>query len=102
MAVTWVETLPKSEVVRHGRRVHDWDAVANELRRRPGKWALVAQGVSRTYAYRIKQGLMPAFAPAGTFVTRTVGPRGPNADLFVAYVGVPGARLTAESEAPWK
>jgi hypothetical protein len=35
---------------RRGGRVHDWDAIAKELRARPGEWALVAVCTNQTTA----------------------------------------------------
>lgn len=48
-------------------RPSKWPAVALELRRHPGKWALVNTTTSSSWASHVKLGKIPAFAPAGTY-----------------------------------
>lgn len=98
--VKWIEDMPQAARVRH-RGKYDWEAVAADLRKRPGKWALVAQDVPRSHAWQIKRGLYAAFRPAEHWLVRTQGPTGSRGDLYMAYIGVPGARLSAERDAPW-
>jgi hypothetical protein len=65
-----------------------WD-IANELRAKPGCWALVHEGKHGTasgWQNRIKKGSRPAFEPAGSFeaVTNT---EAEVTKLYARYVG---------------
>lgn len=101
MSVQWVKDLPEAPDVFAGRRKYDWQAIANDLRANPAEWALVARDIPRAHAYQIKSGQKRAFRPPDHFLVRTVGPRGPRADLYMAYIGTPGARVVAEANSPW-
>jgi hypothetical protein len=63
-----------------------YSAIAAALRKRPGKWALVAEGLKTGTAgslgYRIRTGHGP-FAPVASFEARVVGA----AKLYARYVG---------------
>lgn len=96
--VEWVENMPVRERVARVQK-YDWHAVARALRERPGKWALVAKDVPRSTAAAIKRGERVAFQPPEDWLVTTSGPAGSRGDLYMAYIGAPGARLTAEKEA---
>jgi hypothetical protein len=85
MAVEWADPPP-------GRRAQseEWEAIAQELRSRPGQWAIVARGRSAETATRIKNGTLAAFRPAGTFEARTTGRKNASdqrCDIYARYVG---------------
>lgn len=72
----------------------EWQSIADQLRRRPGKWALVKSGINGGFASHIKAGRIVAFAPAGSFEAtwrQSAGPTAdkafPGGDLYVRYVG---------------
>lgn len=81
---TWAEPPP---IPRRGGRPPslEWMQIAQNLRQRPGEWALVKSAQSRSNASdvvaRINRGGIEAFAPAGTFAAtmRT------NGDLYEVY-----------------
>lgn len=49
-----------------GGSKYDHEAVVKELKKNPGKWAVVFQA-SSVYAQYIKKGKVEAYRPAGTF-----------------------------------
>src|ERR1044071_5760053 len=69
-----------------------WTEVAEELRARPGRSAVIAEGESRQFtdlAWRINHGLMRPFSPAGAFEATTRQDYG-TVTVYARYVG--GAR----------
>jgi hypothetical protein len=94
----WVDEIPRTK--QWPNQKYDWDDIAKFLRKKPGKWARVARDVPRSHAYAIRQGLKRAFQPPDEWMTRTVvDPENrtstSRADLYMAFVGAPGARLRA-------
>ena len=68
-----------------------YSATAAALRKRPGKWALVVEGLKTStagsLAYQIRKGREP-FAPAASFESRCVGAAGgTDARVYARYVG---------------
>jgi hypothetical protein len=66
-----------------------WDEVADQLRSRPGEWARVARAVSPATATAIKNGIIVAFRPPGTF-DATTGERDKaknRCDVYARFVG---------------
>ncbi len=97
MVVEWVKNMPPIErgLGARGRRIYEWEDVAQELKTKPGEWALIYEGIPRAHAGNIRAGLNPAFQPPEDFLVRTKGPRGSRADLYMCFVGAPGARTRA-------
>ena len=81
---------------------YDWEAIASALKSAPGEWAVVARDIPRSHAAQIRAGAKKAFRPADHYLVTTVGPAGSRADLYMAYIGSPGARLIAEARHPRK
>lgn len=84
----WEEPPPD---LREGRRPRDVDhqTIAEELRRRPGRWAAIAAGSVQTgLVTQIRTGIVAAYRPAGSFeaVRRTVDGR---ATVYARYLGEP-------------
>lgn len=69
----------------HKRGRTDWASVAEQLRQRPGEWALVAR-VNPAAVTHIKRGGYKAF-PAGEFEATSRNARDSKADIYVRYVG---------------
>lgn len=67
------------------RRRTDWDSVADQLKQRPGEWALIGNRHS-SVASQIKKGQYRAF-PAGEFEAICRNVRDHKADIYVRYVG---------------
>lgn len=68
----------------------EWEAIAQELRTRPGQWAMIARDKTTETATRIKNGTLVSFRPAGSFEARTVGRKNASAqrcDIYARYVG---------------
>lgn len=67
---------------------NDWIAVMQELRTRPGVWALIAEDGYTALATRIKSGKIPG-TREGEFEARTVGQRrdGTCEKIYARYVG---------------
>ena len=68
----------------------DWAAIAAELRRNPGRWALVAEGVSVGNSAGIRSGRNSAFRPIGAFevTERTVPDTNRRmVDVYMRFVG---------------
>jgi len=99
--VEFLRDLPKTKQP-PARSKYDWEAIARALKREPGEWAVVARDVPRSHAAQIRAGAKRAFRPAEHYLCTTVGPAGPRADLYMAYIGSPGARLVAEKRHPRK
>jgi hypothetical protein len=72
-------------------RGHHTEA-AKELKERPGEWAIVGvyahSGSSSAVARQLRAGLIPAYAPAGTFeaMARTIDGE---ARVYARFVGEP-------------
>lgn len=69
---------------------YDWADIAEQLRKRPGEWALVFENDKVTYANAMKQGGIRALAPDQGFEYRTTDntreyPR--TCTLWMRYVG---------------
>lgn len=74
--IRWEEPPPaRSHGARPaGRSTSRWDAVAEELRARPGRAAVIAEAGGRQLldlAWRINRGVMVPFSPRGTFKAET-------------------------------
>lgn len=78
-------------------RYTPWKAIADELRQRPGQWAIVMHDVASSNGYvvvrRLRVGDYSPFRPAGTFEARfgRTTPRDhpgkPRGDVYARYVG---------------
>lgn len=88
--IRWEDRPPVS---RERPRRMDWRLVAEQLRARPGEWAVVQEGLVDTSAIsRIQRALSPVFAPAGSFeASQRVSPQTRVPALYVRYVGEPSA-----------
>lgn len=68
------------------RKGNKWVEIADQLRARPGEWAIVDTFGNRNAASptsrRIRLGLLSAFRPAGEWESTTRG-----ADVYARYVG---------------
>lgn len=95
MDLIWVDELPEHSRPTLTNSVHNWDQVATELRKRPGEWALVARQIARSHATAIKRGERTAFQPPEDFLVTTRGRNEHLSDLYMAFVGAPGARARA-------
>lgn len=86
MNIEWVD--PGDE---KGRRRVDWQRVADQLRKHPGRWARMPGDFSHSIPGFIKTARMKAFHPPGTFeATMRGGSRDGKATrgrLYVRYVG---------------
>ncbi|RLP68389.1 hypothetical protein D9V30_10390 [Mycetocola reblochoni] len=74
----------------HGRKKHvdDWKDTADQLRNRPGEWALVATDASPSMVRHIKAGTYIGMRPAGHFDAVSRGNRGSRADeIYARYIG---------------
>lgn len=95
----WVDEMPLRRPW-PGQK-YDWDAIAAMLRTQPGRWRLVRRNIPRSHAYAIRQGKKRSFQPPEDWLTRTIidpdEHPGTNsrADLYMAFVGAPGAKLRA-------
>src|SRR3954453_23185183 len=68
MPVEWKDPPPDRAAVSA-----EGEAIAGELRSRPGEWAIVARDKAPETATRIKNGTLVSFRPAGSFEARTAG-----------------------------
>lgn len=74
---------------RPGRSVSRWDPVVEELRDRPGRWAVVAEGDGRPFldlATRISRATLVPFSPPRSFETATRQAAG-RITVYARYVG---------------
>lgn len=62
-------------------------AIAEALRGRPGRWALVMEGVASSNATNIKQGTNAAYAPAGDFEATVHKRPDGKYDIYARFVG---------------
>ncbi len=70
-------------------RDHTWNQVAEQLRARPGQWAVVEDDMpaNRTaIANHIRQGAILAFAPSGTYDATSRSKQG-RVTIYARYVG---------------
>lgn len=71
---------------------HPWKEIAEQLRARPGEWALCLKGVV-VQAHQINKGVNVSFRPKGAYRARTVqtGKKDEKGrtlvDLYIKYVG---------------
>ena len=93
--VEFVDEMPLRERGPGRTAEYDWEGIAVKLKNRPGKWARVLINVPRSHAGAIKRGEKTQFRPAEDWDVMCKGPRGSRCDLFMVYLGVPGARATA-------
>lgn len=86
MPVEWGDPPPGD------RRRTAWDEVADELRTRPGVWALVARDRSPATARSITMAMLSSFQPAGTFEARTANRNKEKnrCDIYARFVGDAG------------
>lgn len=90
MNMQWKEPPPAGT----SRNADKYMEIADELRRNPGKWAMIGR-MSAQNASNIKDGRLAAFRPRGTFeatyrnISKSeVGPD--TADIYARYVGEEG------------
>lgn len=83
MPVEWSDPPPTN------RGTAAWNQIAAELKSRPDTWALVARGVSPATSTSIRNGVITAFRPPGTFEARTANrSQAKNrCDVYARYVG---------------
>lgn len=55
------------------RRDYHWDEVAEQLRSRPGEWAVVHEDLPSSVQWSVSRGRVAAVAPALGFQSRTAG-----------------------------
>ena len=83
----WEEPPPPRTGQRLGRERIPWAVIAQELKDKPGKWAVVHEGApDPKLATRIEAGLSPWFRPAGTFEA-TQRSNGAIFTIYARYVG---------------
>lgn len=85
----WKEPVEK-KVGLYNARASEHDAIAKQLKERPGQWAVCYTDEFYQLAYRIKDGSIPAFRPAGTFEATCRGAAGKGQktkEIYVRYVG---------------
>src|SRR3546814_12304673 len=97
MTMKWLDEMPGIEHS-EGVGVHNWKAVAEALKLRPGVWALVAEQVPRSNATAIRRGERVAFRPPEDWLVVTRNRNGHRSALYMAFVGAPGARIKAMRE----
>jgi hypothetical protein len=89
--------------VRYKRGNVKWQAIAEELRKRPNEWALIAHDVNPSLVTHIRQGRLQAFTPNGTFEASGQGrnERGYTTELYARFVGeeTSGASATVSASA---
>lgn len=88
----WKEPLKKGHSP-HGR-ASEHEAIAEQLKQRPGEWALCYTDEFYSLAYKIKNGSIPQFRPAWTFeaTCQGAGSKGHKTqEIYVRYVGEVGA-----------
>lgn len=73
------------ELPPNGRTSADWADIAEQLRQRPGEWALIGRR-NTTTAFNIRAGKYRAM-PSGEFDAVCRNSRGGEADIYVRYVG---------------
>lgn len=96
MHVVFMDPPPKQTARSHRKKpdAHPWAVIAEQLRQRPGEWALCLREVA-VNANAIHSGKIKAFQPAGAFTARTVQTHKrddrarPLIDLYIKYVGEP-------------
>jgi hypothetical protein len=82
--IEWGELPPDNR----GRPDNKWAEIADELRDRPGEWALIAKGVDSTIANKIRTGRYRSM-PRGQFeaVSRNSNVANRRADIWARYIG---------------
>jgi hypothetical protein len=95
----WVKALPRTGQ-QGASALFAWEEEAAEARTQPGEWRLIAEQVSPSHAMAIKEGRKVAFRPPDHWLVMTrngsrLGRR--LCDIYVSYIGVPGARQKALS-----
>lgn len=69
-------------------RRYDHEAFARELKKNPGRWAVLSERGSATTAHQIRNGRLAAYRPAGAFEATTRGvDRSGAGRIHVRYVG---------------
>jgi hypothetical protein len=74
-------------------RASEHEAIANQLKQRPGQWALCYTDEYYLLAYKIKNGSIPQFRPAWTFEATCRGASDKSyktQEIYVRYVGEVG------------
>jgi predicted alpha/beta superfamily hydrolase len=71
-----------------------WAEIAEELRGRPGEWALVSDDISHQAAHNIRAGRLASFRPAGSFeaTMRDIHQPTGRGRMYVRFVGEQVAR----------
>ena len=92
------KTPPKA--VRYKRSNRDWAEIADNLKKNPNEWALIAKDVNPSTVTHIRYGRLKAFGPEGVFEASGHGRNddGYTKELYARYVGV-GAPTTTASTA---
>ena len=71
----------------HGKAGRDWAAIVEQLKSRPGQWALVAEVAPVSTANSIRTGILKAWRPVGAFEARGTNTKNGRADIYARYVG---------------
>lgn len=84
MTTVWEKPTP-----RRGRPPSvNYSALAEDLKKNPGEWALVGENLSVSIGSHISSGRIKAFQPAGTFEGVIRGSKDGRAEkVFARYVG---------------
>lgn len=89
MGIEWVEAPPEKTIGKRPKQAkHSF--IARQLRKNPGKWALIMKDANVATPNSIKKGVLVAFRPEGAFeaVSRVNGRKGRVA-VYARYVGEP-------------
>ena len=88
--IRWADPPPHGNTGNMHNRMAKYQAVADELRANPERWAIIAEdlaaGSCGTLASRIRKGTGP-FAPKGAFETRCSAPAGGRGQVYARYIG---------------
>ena len=95
--IRWEEPPPGRRGPAKGpRRTEHWHACAEQLRERPGDWAVLIEGGDYLtvggMANQIVRGRLAAFRPDGAFEARTLS----TSDGFAVYARYVGVRYVIE------
>jgi len=84
-----METIWEKPTPRLGRPPSaNYSALAEELKKNPGEWALVGENLSISIGSHISSGRIKAFQPAGAFEGTIRGVEGSRAKkIYARYVG---------------
>ena len=90
------KTPPKA--VRYKRSNRDWAEIADNLKKNPNEWALIAKDVNPSTVTHIRYGRLKAFGPEGVFEASGHGRNddGYTKELYARYVGASTASTASD------